>query len=262
MRKLIVSAALALGLAAFSTQSFAAGAAPKPPKQDWTFNGIFGHFDDKQLQRGFQIYREICAGCHSLRLVAYRNLMEIGLDEATVKEIAAEYEIPAGPNEEGETVDEDGEPLMRPAILADKFVPPFANENAARAANAGALPPDLTLLTRARFNGPDYMYALLTGYKDEAPDGSELPEGMYYNEYFPGHQIAMAQPLDEEAVEYEDGTPMTLDQHARDITTFLVWTAQPELEERKAMGVKVVLFLIVFTAMLFALKKQIWRNVH
>ncbi len=239
-----------------------ASEAPKLPEQDWPFDGVFETFDRGALKRGFQIYSEICAACHSLRLVAYRNLREIGFSESEVKVIAAEAELPAGPNEEGETHGEDGMAFMRPAKLADRMVSPFPNERAARAANLGVLPPDLSLMIKARANGPDYLYAFLTGYKDEAPEGVELLEGMSYNLYFPGNQTAMGSPLGDEAVEYADGTKPTLEQHARDIVTFLAWAAEPEMDERKSLGIKVLFFLIVLTAMLYALKRKIWSDLH
>jgi cytochrome c1 len=170
--------------------------------------------------------------------------------------------VPAAPDEEGATHGDDGARLMRKAKPADRFAAPFLNENAARAANNGALPPDLSLITKARKGGPDYVFALLTGYREEAPAGFELLEDMSYNDYFPGHQIAMAPPLADEVVEYADGTKATLDQLARDTVTFLVWAAEPELEERKRLGIKVMIFLILLTAMLYALKRQIWSDLH
>lgn len=227
----------------------------KPPDRDWSFEGLFGTYDRAAAQRGFQVYSQVCAACHSLRLVAYRNLAGIGFAEDQIKAIAAEFEVPDGPNEEGEM-------FTRPATPADRFAKPFANANAARFANNGALPPDLSLITKARKGGADYIYALLTGYADEPPEGVEMMPGMMYNTYFPGNQIAMAPPLAEGAVEYADGTKATVAQMASDVTTFLAWAAEPEMEERKRMGVKVLLFLIVLTAMLYALKRQIWKDVH
>jgi ubiquinol-cytochrome c reductase cytochrome c1 subunit len=225
------------------------------PEVEWSFDGIFGKFDKAQLQRGFQVYDEVCSSCHSLRYVAYRNLAAIGFDEERIKEIAAEKQVPGDP-------DEDGEPTERDALPSDKFVPPYANDNAARSANNGALPPDLSILTKARGGGADYIYGLLVGYEEEAPEGVELAEGMAYNHVFPGKQIAMPAPLDDEAVEYEDGTEATLDQHSRDVTAFMVWAAEPELETRKRMGIKVVLFLIVLTALLYAVKRKVWADLH
>ncbi|MCW9035001.1 MAG: cytochrome c1 [Rhodospirillales bacterium] len=275
MRKFVISAVFGAVLAASAVvgSAFAAGDAVKVEGQDWSFSGVFGKYDKKQLQRGFLVYKDVCAGCHGLRQVAYRNLLEIGLTEEAVKEYAAEFEVPAGPNDDGETI-VDGELLVRPAKLSDKMVPPFANEQAARVSNSGAFPPDLSLMTKARMNGPDYLYALLTKYEEEVPEaflkeykekhGEEfvLPEGMSFNHVFPGYQIAMAQPLSEESVEYEDGTEPTLENHAKDVTAFLNWAAEPELEARKSMGVKVMIFLLLLSVMLFALKKRIWSDVH
>ena len=252
--------AVALALSFGAGHVLAAGKATPPPKQKWSTDGFFGSFDRGQLKRGYQVYQEICPSCHSIRLIYYRNLQEIGFTETEVKKIAAEFEVPAGPNEDGET-HEDGEPIMRKAKPFDKIVKPFPNDNASRSANAGALPPDLSLITKSRHGFADYIYALMVGYKD-APDGFELQEGMNYNEYFPGHQIAMGEPLSDEGVEYADGTKATVDQQARDITAFLIWTAEPELEERKRMGVKVLIFLLVFTAMLYAVKRQVWSDQH
>ena len=253
MRKLILSTVMGLSLG-LSTVANAAGDMVEPIDVQWSFEGIFGTFDRAAVKRGSQIFFEVCNGCHSMDMVAYRNLVEIGMDEEFVKNLAAEYEVEDGPDDEGEM-------FMRPARLADRIVAPFANEKAARSANGGAFPPDLSVITKARMGGVDYIYSLMVGYKDEAPEDVELAEGTSYNEYFPGHQIFMAQPLFDEAVEYDDGTPMTLDQHAKDIVTFLAWAAEPELEERKALGIKVMIYLIILTAMLYALKRRIWNRI-
>ena len=240
----------------------ASGAKAKPPAQEWSFSGIFGTFDKAQLKRGWLVYQEICAGCHSLRLLRYRNLAEIGFSVDEVKKIAAEYEIPAGPDAEGEVADDKGELFMRQAKPSDAFISPFPNALAARAANNGAMPPDLSLMTKARGGGADYLYGLLVGYKEEPPKGVKLADGMAYNLYFPGNAIAMIAPLDDEAVEYSDGTKPTLAQHASDVTAFLAWAAEPELEVRKRLGIKVLLFMFVLTAMLYALKRQVWAKLH
>lgn len=262
MRKSLIAAALLLALGTPGAPAVQASEGVVPPAQDWPFAGPFGEFDRAQLKRGFQVFKEICAGCHSLNLIAFRNLQAIGYTEDEVKEIAAEYEVPAGPNDEGETVDEDGALLKRPATPADHWVPPFANAKAAAASNGGAVPPDLSLMTKARKNGPDYVFGLLTGYKDEAPEGISIPEDKYFNEYFPGHAISMAPPLSGDDVEYADGTPATKEQEVKDVVTFLTWTAQPELEQRKQLGIKTLIFLVVLTAMLYALKRKIWSDVH
>ena len=253
MSKLLI-AAVAAAVMGVSVPAGAAEA-PEAPAQDWSFSGMFGTFDPGALQRGLQVYREVCASCHSLDLIAFRNLAALGLGPDEIQLIAEEYEVEDGPDDEGEM-------FMRPAKASDYFVPPFPNEQAARASNNGAYPPDVSLIVKARKGGADYIYGLLTGYEEEPPPDVELMEGMYYNKFFPGHQIAMAPPLYDDTVEYEDGTEATLDQQVEDVVTFLTWAAQPELEERKRLGVKVLLFLIVLTAMLFALKRKIWSDVH
>ena len=235
--------------------ALAAGDEVDIPDQDWQHEGVFGTFDRGSLQRGFQVFEEVCAACHSLRYIAFRNLVEIGFSEEEAKAIAAEYEVEDGPDNEGEM-------FFRPARLADYWPSPFANDNAARASNNGALPPDLSLIIKARESGPDYLYALLIGYEDEAPDGVELGDGMSYNHYFRGQQIAMPSPLYDEAVEYVDGTPATLEQHARDVTAFLAWAAEPELEERKQTGLKVLIFVFVLTAVLFVIYRRVWARLH
>jgi cytochrome c1 len=253
MRKIILLAAALAALVA-AGPVLASSDMPKPPAQKWEFDGFFGRFDHAALRRGFQVYKDVCASCHSLRLVAYRNLLAIGFTEEQVKEVAAAYQVKDGPNDQGEMFD-------RPAKLSDRFVPPFPNAQAARVANNGALPPDLSLMVKARKGGADYLYAILTGYKD-APEGFQLNDGMMYNEYFMGHQIAMPQPLSDGQVEYADGTKNDLPQLARDVTAFLAWAAEPELEDRKSMGLKSLIFLVVLTALLYALKRQVWKDVH
>ncbi|EKV26617.1 ubiquinol cytochrome C oxidoreductase, cytochrome C1 subunit [Caenispirillum salinarum AK4] len=255
MRKFILTAAAAVGLSLAATTGANAAGAIEVPDESWTWEGLFGYYDKAQLQRGFQIYNEICSSCHGLSLVAYRNLQEIGFSEDQVKNIAAQREVEDGP-------DDTGEMFMRPALPADRFVSPFPNEEAARFANGGALPPDLSLMAKARPAGADYIYHLMLGYKDEAPEGFELGATQYYNEYFPGHAIGMPPQLYEGMVEYADGTEATAEQMAHDITGFLQWAAEPELEERKSLGIKVMLFLIVLTAMLYALKRRIWSDVE
>jgi cytochrome c1 len=252
MARLLAIAAVAL---VFLAGPARAAEGPALPTQSWSFQGMFGTYDRAALRRGFQVYSEVCASCHSLRLLSYRNLGSVGFSEDEVKAIAAEIEVEDGPNDEGDM-------FTRPGKPADRFASPFANEMAARAANNGALPPDLSLMVKARKGGPDYLHGLLTGYAETAPEGVTVMEGMNYNMYFPGNQIAMAAPLADEAVEYSDGTEATLDTHARDVVVFLAWASSPELEERKRLGIKVLIFLIVLTGMLYALKRQIWRDVH
>ncbi len=234
----------------------AAGDAPAIEAQDWSFNGVFGTFDRASVQRGFQVYKEVCAACHSMKYLSYRNLGEPGgpeFPEAQVKAIAAEAEVQDGPNEDGDMFD-------RPGRLSDRFVSPFPNDNAARSANGGALPPDLSVMAKARANGPDYLYALMTGYKDE-PAGMELAEGMSYNAAFPGHQIAMASPLSEDAVEYSDGTAASVPQMSRDVAQFLMWAAEPKLEERKRIGFQVMIYLFILAGLLYFTTKKLWSRI-
>lgn len=257
MHKLLTASAIASFLFSglFSSLAFAASTDADPlPNHKWGFEGVFGSFDKAQLQRGALVYMEVCSACHSIEMVYYRNLLDIGFTEDEAKGLASNYEVEDGPNEEGEM-------FMRPARLSDRFVKPYPNENASRYANGGSFPPDLSVITKARHGGANYIYGLMTGYLDDAPEGFDLSEGTYYNKYFSGHQIFMAQPIYEEAVEYKDGTEPTLDQHAKDIAAFLTWAASPEMEERKRLGVKVILYLLVMTALLYALKRRIWSRI-
>ena len=232
----------------------ASGSGNDLPKHNWSFKGLTGTFDKAAVQRGFKIYREVCSGCHSMSLLYYRDLIDIGFSNEEVKAIAAEYTVIDGPNDEGEMFE-------RPARPSDRFVPPFSNKQEARVSNNGSYPPDLSVITKARKRGPDYIFNLLLGYT-EPPVDFELGEGMYYNKWKEGHQIAMAQPLDEGYVDYDDGTENTLPQLAEDITTFLVWSAEPELEERKKLGIKVILFFIVLGSIVFIVKNRLWREIH
>ena len=224
------------------------------PSQEWSVNGPFGTFDRGELQRGLQVYKEVCATCHSLNFISFRNLADLGFNEDEVKAIAAEFQVKDGPNN-------DGEMFERAAIPSDVWPAPYANDNAARASNNGALPPDLSLMVDARVGGADYIYALLSGYH-ETPAGKEVGEGMYYNAYYPGNQIAMPSPLVEDGVEYGDGTRATLVQQARDVSAFLAWATEPNMEQRKRMGVMVIIFLLVMTGLFYYSKKKIWSDVH
>ena len=232
----------------------ASGSGNDLPKHNWSFKGLTGTFDKSAVQRGFKVYREVCSGCHSMSLLYYRDLIDIGFSREEVKAIAAEYTVIDGPNEEGEMFE-------RPAKPSDRFVPPFSNEQEARISNNGSYPPDLSVITKAKKHGPDYIFNLLLGYTDPPVD-FELGEGMYYNKWKEGHQISMAQPLDEGYVDYDDGTENTLPQLAEDITTFLVWSAEPELEARKKLGIKVILFFIVLGSIVFIVKNRLWREIH
>lgn len=239
--------------ALLSNAAFAAGDVTPPKHISWPFDGISGHVDEQAAQRGFQVYKEVCASCHGLSRVAIRNLQAIGFSEAEVKSLAATYTVKDGPNDEGEMFERPGKP-------SDRFPSPFANEQAARAANNGAYPPDLSLIVKARADGANYLYSLLTGYQ-EPPAGFELTPGMHYNSYFPGHQIAMPKPMSDDQVSYADGTAATLDQMAQDVTVFLQWAAEPEMERRKRMGLKVLAYLAAFTAIMFVVKKRVWAKL-
>lgn len=266
MRKLIIAAVAALTLSIGTAQ--AAGGAYVPPLKEgtWSFQGFFGQYDQAQLRRGFQIYREVCSSCHSLRLVSYRNLSALGFTEDEIKEIAAEKEVRLPYGDAGALLNDDGEFFTRPAKPSDKFVSPYPNKAAAIDAN-GAFPPDLSLMAKARLGGPNYTYSFLMGFMEEVPEevkhqkGFVLNEDKNFNVYFPGYYTSMPAQMMDELVTYEDGTPMTADQHALDIVAFLNWAAEPELDQRKSLGLKVMLFLLVLTAMLYALKRKIWANV-
>jgi len=227
----------------------------KEPKEvNWSFDGVFGKFDKPSVQRGFQVYKEVCSACHSLHRVAFRQLQGIGLSEAEVKSLAAGYTIKDGPNDAGEMFDRPGRP-------SDHFPLVYPNDKAGRAANNGALPPDQSLLVKAREDGPNYIYSLLTGYGESAPADVTVPDGSHYNPYFPGGIIKMPPPLKDDQVTYQDGTKATVDQEARDVVNFLQWAAEPEMEERKHMGVKVMLFLAVMTGVFYVAKKRIWSQL-
>lgn len=253
MRKLALAALGILVLAAPVARA-AEEDMPPLPSQKWSFDGPFGTFDRAALQRGFQIYQEVCSNCHSLKLLSYRDLTALGYNDEQVKTIAAQKEVTDGPNDQGEM-------FQRPARPSDRFVPAFPNDQANRAAHNGSLPPDLSLITKAREGGGDYVYALLNGYAP-APAGMKMPETMQYNKYFPGHQIGMPPPLADDVVTYGDGTKATVQQEAHDIVTFLSWAAEPRMEERKRTGAKVLIFLLVMTGILYAAKRKIWADVH
>lgn len=236
-----------------SSNCYAAGGAKKPLQMVWPFEGIFGTFDRQAAQRGAQVYLEVCSACHGLNHLYYRNLIDLGFSEAEIKEIASGKMVLDGP-------DDMGEMFERKAVPSDIFVPPYPNEEAARAANNGAYPADLSLIVKAREDGANYLYSLLTGYQ-EPPEDVVLMHGLYYNPYFEGGQLAMPAPLAPEQVEFMDGTPATVEQMSRDITIFLQWAAEPEMEHRKSMGLKVMIFLVIFTVFFFIAKKRLWRNV-
>ena len=306
------------GLAALTSLSVsapvqAAGEGPPLPHIDWSFSGPFGTYDRHALQRGLQVYREVCSVCHGLKYVAFRNLADLGYDEDQIKAIASEYTVTDGPDDEGEMFERAGLP-------SDYFPSPFPNEKAAAAANGGAVPPDLSLIAKAREGGPDHIHGILTGYQDlvspevlewifehetenriaayevsmaeykdrlaayedrvkENPEARKpveptepepvtsiadlgLAATSNFNAYFPGYGIAMAQPLYEDSVEYADGTPATVEQMSTDVSNFLMWAAEPKMEDRKETGIKVLIFLVIFTGVLYAVKLKVWRDVH
>jgi cytochrome c1 len=243
-----------------------------PIKQAWSWDGPFGMYNREQLQRGFQVYKEVCSACHSMNLVAFRTLEGLGYSEAQIKTLAAEYTIHDGPNDAGDMFDRPGKP-------SDHFPAPFPNEQAARA-RYNAVPPDLSVIAKARGyergfprwvgdiftqyqeQGPDYITALMQGYRDSPPPGITIPPGGFYNEYFPGHSIAMPPPLTDGRVEYTDGSPQTVQQYAKDISAFLMWTAEPHLAARKRLGLQVLIFLIVLSGLLYFTKKKVWHAVE
>jgi ubiquinol-cytochrome c reductase cytochrome c1 subunit len=292
MKKLVasvVSLAFAAGfgtLALAQEASPANGAAPahheegatphyplkEPREQSWSFAGPFGHYDKGQLQRGLKVYTEVCSACHSMNLVPFRMLGELGYSDAQVKTFAANYEVQDGP-------DASGEMFTRKAIPSDHFPSPYPNAEAAAAANNGAAPPDMSLLAKAREvergfplflwdvvtqyqeSGPDYIYSLLTGY-EEPPAGFQVPEGAHYNPYFhAAAAFAMPKPLSDDQVTYDDGTPQTVDQYAKDVTSFLMWAAEPHLEERKRTGFMVMIFLLIFTALIYLTKRSVYSRI-
>ncbi|MCV6574149.1 MAG: cytochrome c1 [Cohaesibacter sp.] len=280
VRALVAACALAVSAGG----AMAAGGGKHYDKQDWSFSGPLGKYDKAQLQRGFQVYKEVCASCHSMKFVAFRNLGEegaLGYSADQIKALAAEYEVEDGPDDEGEM-------FTRPAKPFDRFPSPYPNDNAAKSANGGALPPDLSLIAKARAGsmgpdtgiepltdlvrmvwhtvtayqeyGPDYLYALLTGY-EEPPEGVDVGDLNYNPKFLSGDALAMAPPLDDELVEYTDGSPMTTEQYAKDVSAFLMWAAEPKLEERKRVGLNALIFLAIFAGLLYFTKKRVWSDV-
>ena len=224
---------------------------------DWSFKGYLGKFDRAALQRGYQVYTEVCASCHSMKYLSYRNLAEKGgpeFSEEQVKAIAANFEVTDGPNE-------DGDMFERPAKLSDKFVQPYRNVKEATASNGGAYPPDMSVLVKARSGGADYIYSVLLGYEDP-PSGVTLDDGVYYNKYMYGNNIKMPKPLMDGQVEYNDGTEATEQQMAKDVVTFLAWSAEPHLEARHKIGFRAIIYLIIITILVYFSMKKIWSRVE
>ncbi len=226
-------------------------------KVDWSFKGMTGKFDRSSLQRGYQVYNEVCASCHSMNLLSYRNLGEKGGPEFSVdqvKAIAANFEVTDGP-------DSQGEMFTRPGRPSDKFISPYPNIQASMAANGGAYPPDMSVLVKARKGGADYIYSVLMGY-EETPEGFELEDGVYYNKYMDGNKIKMAKPLVEGSVSYADGTETTESQMAMDVTTFLTWASEPHLEARHQTGLKVIMYLIILTLLVYLSMRRLWSRIN
>ena len=225
-------------------------------KVNWSFKSFTGKFDRSSLQRGYQVYKEVCASCHSMRLLSYRNLGEAGGPEFTVNEvknIAASFEVTDGPDDQGEMFTRAGRP-------SDKFVSPYPNIQAATAANGGAYPPDMSVLVKSRKGGANYIYSVLMGY-EEPPKDFKLDDGVYYNEYMDGNKIKMSNPLSEDIIEYSDGTKASIDQMAKDVTTFLTWAGEPHLEARHKLGFKVIIFLIILSVLVYFSMKRIWSRI-
>jgi ubiquinol-cytochrome c reductase cytochrome b/c1 subunit len=273
IRSILFGAAAAVLLAS-SPALAAGGETPRPERMSWSFAGPFGMYDQGQLQRGFKVFKEVCAACHSANFLYFRNLAQDGgpgFTEAQAKQVASEYQITDGPNDAGDM-------FQRPGRLSDHWPAPFPNDNAARASNGGALPPDLSVIAKARSyhvgfpgfitdafiqyqeHGVDYIHALLTGYVDPPADAHVQP-GLHYNTYFPGHQIAMPKPISDGQVEYTDGAPQTVEQYSEDVSAFLMWLAEPHLDARKRIGFQVMIFLLVFAGLLYFTKKKVWKNV-
>jgi cytochrome c1 len=266
MRKSIVTGAIAL--AALAAGAFAVGAETvsaseaeqHPPKRHWHFEGPFGTYDRAAAQRGYQVYHEVCAACHSLSLLAYRNLMELGLTENQVKDLIKDIQVP--------DLNDDGQPIERPARLSDRFKKPFPNTAAAAAANNGKAPPDLSVIVKAREEGPDYIHGLLTGYvpfdklSPKQVKEFDVTKDDNFNKYFPGHKIGMPPPLNDDKVTYVDGTKATTDQEASDVVEFLAWASEPHMEDRKRTGVRVILFLLAMAGLMYAVKRSVWSDKH
>jgi len=265
MMRSIFPLGLALGLLA-STPVLALDTTRLPVKAvDFSFDGPFGTYDQAALQRGFQVYKEVCSACHNLDHVAFHDLDEpggMGFTEAQAKAIAAGYKIPADPNDKGDIFDDKGVRLTRAGTLADKFPPPFANEEAARANNDGNLPPDLSMIVKARPGGAHYVYSIVAGFHMTPPKGFTVTAGKYYNPYFEGWNIGMPPPLTDNIVTYSDGTKATVAQEAHDVATFLAWASDPKMEERKRMGFGLLVFLIVLSGLLFFSYRKVWSDLH
>ena len=249
MKKIVLAAAAALAL----TTGANAAEHVKIPAETWTFDGVLGHFDKQQIQRGFQVYKDVCANCHSLKYIAFRHLGALGYSEAQIRSLAATYQVDDGPNDEGDM-------FKRPGRASDHFPKPYANDALARGGNGGALPPDLSLITKAREGGPDYIYHLLLGYENP-PAGVEVTPGLHYNKFFPGGQIAMSKQITDGVVTYADGAPTDAANVAKDVTAFLHWAAEPNLEARHSTGLRVVMYALIFALLAFLAKRRLWKDI-
>lgn len=246
----------AVSLIAIGISSYAFANSEIPLKKVvWKFDGMFGTVDKQSAQRGLQVYKEVCSACHSLNRVAFRNLADLGFSEAEIKALAASYKVKDGPDDKGDMFERDGLP-------SDHFVPPFPNEEAAGAGFNGKAPPDLSLIIKARHDGANYVYSILTGFGQTPPENHTVIEGTHYNPYFPGGNILMPAPLSDGQVTYEDGTKASVDQMARDVVNFLEWAAEPEMEARKQMGIKVLIYLAIFTGFMYVAKRNLWKKLH
>jgi ubiquinol-cytochrome c reductase cytochrome c1 subunit len=250
-KRVILGLLLACGL--FDAAS-ASEDVKQPIQKQWQFDGALGYVDKPSAQRGFQVYKEVCAACHGLKRIAFRNLVDLGFSEAEVKSLAASYQVKDGPNDEGEMFERAGRP-------SDRLLSPYENEQQARSLNNGAYPPDMSLIFKARPDGGNYIYSLLSGY-EPAPEGVELLEGQYYNPYMAGGKIAMPAPLTDGQVTYQDGTEASVAQMSVDVVNFLQWASEPEMQQRKTMGFKVMGFLAVMTLVFYIAKRRIWKDLH
>ena len=257
MKKILKLLFVLVLLINFNNQKVMAENSQELLKVNWSFKSFFGKFDRASLQRGYQVYNEVCASCHSAKYLSYRNLTEKGgpeFSEAEAKAIASNFEVMDGP-------DSTGEMFTRPARLSDKFVMPYTNEEEAKSANGGAYPPDMSVLVKARKDGANYIYSLLLGYEDP-PTDIKLDDGVYYNKYMYGNKIKMPKQLSDGLVEYSDGTNATEEQMAKDVTSFLMWTAEPHLEQRHKTGFRAIVYLIILTVLVYYSMKKIWSRVE
>lgn len=257
MKTIVIVCAAMMSMMAAANMAYAASVEAEHPHQmEWKFDGVFGRFDKPAIQRGFQVYKEVCSACHSIKRLPFRQLGEVGFSDAEIKSLAASYTVSDGPNDLGDMFERPGRP-------SDRIPAPFPNEQAARSANNGAYPPDMSLLIKARHDGANYIYSLLTSYDEPMPEGMEVPEGKHHNPFMAGQVIAMAAPLhDVGQVEYQDGTEATVEQMSKDVVNFLQWVAEPEMEQRKRMGIKVIIFLSIMTGLFYVAKKRIWSRLH